>query len=687
MTDTAIGDLNSAERAVWFAYSRGAWVDLRTGKADEDRLSVAHSWPKSRVVRAEVISALLAGAAEPHRGRSAALRLRGARITGRLDLGGATLDHVLAYEYCVFEDALDLVDARTRSVRIVESALPALSGARLRAEGIIDLTGSVIEQRLSLERAAVAGELRLRRTVIGRDSAVTAVSADGLSVDGLVDCSDGFTCVGAIQLREARITGSLDLGYASLTAVGSPALRADNVVIGGRLSATGLQAVGEVRISNMRIAGWLSLIDANLRNPGDVALGAGGLSVGGGLWCGGSFVAQGQIRLVGASVGGNLSLAGAELSHPDGDALNLDRATLGDVDAARLRVRGGRVSMRNTQITGQVSLAAAHLDAGAGKTALTMDEATVMGSLDLRGLHARGELSLRTCAVSGRVSLVKAVLENESDIAMRLSRSRIAADLFCGEMTVRGTLKLTGATVGSDLLLNEVSLSSPGGVALDARNLRAGTLALLPREPIEGRVLLQDARLGRLRDDPQRWPAEPALGGLTYADLEPHLPARDRLRWLPLGSGGFQPQPYEQLANWYMANGQPAEARRVLHMKERRQRGTKPFSGRLWGFLQDATVAYGYQPWRAVIWFLGLLAAGSATYAACPPPALDPAQAPHFNPVFYTLDLLLPVIDLGQKHAYNPSGAEQWVSYVLIAAGWVLATTIAAGAARTLNRG
>jgi hypothetical protein len=36
---------------------------------------------------------------------------------------------------------------------------------------------------------------------------------------------------------------------------------------------------------------------------------------------------------------------------------------------------------------------------------------------------------------------------------------------------------------------------------------------------------------------------------------------------------------------------------------------------------------------------------------------------------------------------FRSGGAEQWLSYVLIAAGWTLATTVAAGAARFLQRG
>ena len=54
--------------------------------------------------------------------------------------------------------------------------------------------------------------------------------------------------------------------------------------------------------------------------------------------------------------------------------------------------------------------------------------------------------------------------------------------------------------------------------------------------------------------------------------------------------------------------------------------------------------------------------------------------------MIYTLDLLLPVVDLGQKHAYNPVGIEQWLSYLLIAVGWILASTIAAGVARIIAR-
>lgn len=65
---------------------------------------------------------------------------------------------------------------------------------------------------------------------------------------------------------------------------------------------------------------------------------------------------------------------------------------------------------------------------------------------------------------------------------------------------------------------------------------------------------------------------------------------------------------------------------------------------------------------------------------------LEAAKAPPFNAVFYTLDLLVPIITFGQEPAYAPRGPGQWLSYALITAGWILATTVTAGVSRTLNR-
>ena len=52
-----------------------------------------------------------------------------------------------------------------------------------------------------------------------------------------------------------------------------------------------------------------------------------------------------------------------------------------------------------------------------------------------------------------------------------------------------------------------------------------------------------------------------------------------------------------------------------------------------------------------------------------------------------TRDLLLPVVSYGQQSAFQPTGAHQWLSYELITADWILATTVVAGLSRALYRG
>jgi hypothetical protein len=689
-------DLSAAEQLIWHAFANGTWVDLRCGDPRLDDPRTARRWPASRTVRAKVIAALLLGAIEPEPGHLPAVRLRGVRITGRLDLMGATISCSLVCEYCQFDDAPRLTEAVTRTVRIVDSALPGLNAARLRADGIINLHRSVVRGLLILDRARVTGELFLRNVTIGEiparadqspgagPAAGVALAADGLVVDGDVDIS-GATCLGSVRLRGARVSGWMNASGTRFGCADGPALDADNAVIGGSFTGRQLTSTGRIKFQHARIGGHLQLVGARLRCAGDWALAAGGVTVDGGVWCSEGFTADGEIRLIGATLKSNLTLAGALLANPGGTALNLDSALLGDLDGAGLVVSAGQLRLVGTQVSGRVKLDGAEFSGSEGKPALIADGLTVGKSLGLGGIRVSGEVSAYGSRVGGRIVLSGASVVNPGGTALNLAQAE-ATDLLCDDMSAVGTVLLTGATVGRQLRMARVRLTSQGSIALDARAIRALELSLLPAEPITGDVLLSHSRLGMLRDDQAGRSSPVQLDGLVYDVLAPQLPARHRLRWLTDGMSGHQPQPFEQLAALYTSIGQPAEARRVLYAKERHQRTAKNAAGRLWSMIQDVTVGYGFQPWRAAAWFAALLAVGSVVFAVSPPHVLSPGTAPHFNPVAYSLDLLLPLVDLGQKHAVDPAGADQWFSYLLIAAGWILATAIAAAAARIIRR-
>jgi hypothetical protein len=671
--------LNEAEERLWAAFPRGEWVDVRTEDPDGER-----------VVRAEVIAALLLGAVPPDPGKRPGVRLRGARVEGRLDLIAAEMPYPLVCEYCDFAEPVRLVEATTRTVRLVRSTLHSLNAARLGMDGILNLHLSTVREGIRLDRARINGEVSLRGASIGPGGDGVAVAATGLVVDGDLEAGEGFRADGSVLLRGARIEGRLSLGDAAIEGAreGQAGLSLSRATIGGGLDATGLTVRGETSMRNTRVMGQVQLDSAALRNPGGLALHAGGLTVEGPFFARRGFTAEGQMRLPGAQIRTFLNLTGASVSAPGAQALWLDQVAVNDLTATELTVTGGKVSLTGARVGNDLTLAGADLDAGTGpeRIALDADKISVGGTWDCTGLRARGEVRAVLAKVTGRLVLIDARLENARRTCLQLSRAEIGADVLGRDMTAAGRIKLPRGRVGHRLDLRRIRLANPGSVAFDGWGLQVGEFSLLPSQPIEGRVVLHHARIGVLHDDPRTWPDELTLDGAVYESLEPRLPARERLRWLALAPGGHHPQPYERLAAHYTALGQPAEARRVLLAKERlTRRGGTP-AGRLWGLLQDATVGYGYQPWRAVLWLALLVTAGAVVYGTHPPAPLKPGEAPHFNSVVYALDLLLPLVDLGQERAYNPAGGYQWLSFALVAAGWILVTVIAAAVARVLSR-
>ncbi|WP_010311708.1 hypothetical protein [Saccharopolyspora spinosa] len=82
-----------------------------------------------------------------------------------------------------------------------------------------------------------------------------------------------------------------------------------------------------------------------------------------------------------------------------------------------------------------------------------------------------------------------------------------------------------------------------------------------------------------------------------------------------------------------------------------------------------------------------LFATGGTTWFAFHPlTPINEQDHPVWNPLLYTLDQMLPVVTLGHDDMWQARGASQWVTVVLIAVGWTLATTVAAGISRGLHR-
>jgi len=283
--------------------------------------------------------------------------------------------------------------------------------------------------------------------------------------------------------------------------------------------------------------------------------------------------------------------------------------------------------------------------------------------------------------------------------------------------SVRSSLDLRAAAIGRDLLC-VAGFSASGGVrlrrtdvqksvqfvdatlvgrpdagyarfALNAYGLATGELLLRLAAPPGGTVALAQAKVGTFDDSPNLWAAERLeLDGFSYDQLRDirAVDIRTRLTWLNRACKAYTPGPYEQLAAAYRNAGDTESAQQVQLARNTRRYATADPLERAWGWLQRWTVGFGYQPWLAVCWLMVFALLGGWWFAGHPPTPVDNGQNPVFSPWLFALDTLLPIVNLGQDGYWRLAGASQWVAAGLVAVGWILTTTVAAGAARILKR-
>ncbi|MFF3891285.1 hypothetical protein [Streptomyces sp. NPDC001914] len=309
----------------------------------------------------------------------------------------------------------------------------------------------------------------------------------------------------------------------------------------------------------------------------------------------------------------------------------------------------------------------------------------VDGAVQGRGLEASGAVYLRDARVAHAVRFDGASVGGIDATGLSCGRGFYADWGFHS----RGQILLRGAAVESVVTFHDATLNGPHGELILSR-LRTSRLRLGLRAAPAGRIVLRDAQVGALVDDTASWPTEGQLDieGLVYKRLGSATPlsVKDRLTWLALdreaGVGVF-----EQLAASYQAAGDERAARTVRHARERHLRRGDRLTGRMWGALQDVLFGYGYAPRRALLWLVALVAAGSAWFSVHTPAPVGGSGQRDFDPVLYCMDLLIPVVSLGYRSAFDPVGWDKAVAVFLIVSGWVLATAVVSGASRMLSRG
>jgi hypothetical protein len=440
-----------------------------------------------------------------------------------------------------------------------------------------------------------------------------------------------------ILLHGARIDGDLDLQFAkidvplffakcafaasiyltqaelqSLTLLGTHTAKisASNLKLEGAvLLRNGFRAQGEVSLMGASIGGSLNCTNAQFLNAGGTAVSADGAKVGGAVFLCDGFKAEGEVRLVGASIDGYLDCVSGQFSNQGGKALNMDGLKVqGSVCLGKGFKAEGEVRLRSASIGGNLDCENGRFS-NPGNDALSADMVKVEGAVFLRdGFKADGKVRLLGASIRGGIDCTKGECANAGNVALDMDGLKVeGAVFFRNGFKAEGIISLAGTEIGKHL--QWWGVRNPEKAKLDLRSVKANTLF----------------------DEKASWPpaGQLHLQGFVYDKLDHHAPAsaHDRIDWLnrnnenpedlpkgatPSEKRAFFAQPYQQLASVLRNAGQEDEADEILIEKNKRvAQWTRKGSANWWWYrVIGPPIKYGYRPMVTFKWSLAIILLG-----------------------------------------------------------------------------
>jgi len=175
-------------------------------------------------IRADVLRRLLLSDTDLH---DKGLRLRGARITGSLDLQGCDCRRDLSLSQCILEGPLNLVNATLRGLHISGCVMAGLSADNASFSGSVYIrAGSEVHGEMSLSGARISGDLQICDATLSSPDH-DAIFAPSLRVEGSVflgnypysDTTTYLHATGMLFFSSARVDHDFFLTNTSITLV------------------------------------------------------------------------------------------------------------------------------------------------------------------------------------------------------------------------------------------------------------------------------------------------------------------------------------------------------------------------------------------------------------------------------------------------------------------------------------
>lgn len=627
-----------------------------------------------------------------------ASRILGAVIADRVEVAGNLLIGETDIAGAVQARAAMIGGAFALESNVVGGGGVAIHAAGMRVAGPMVLRRSTFRGAVSLHRVRLGGGLQ------AEDATFDSESVRALDLTGA-------TCSGDLVVERARIDGGLVLAGAHVEGH----ILARSIVAGDAgCDASACVVARGITLSGARLAGVLTLAGAHVGN--DIA--AAGIEIHGGTTSIRVRLARvgGSIDLEAAKLVGTVELAAADIA---GDVRLASARLFGAnaaVDAASARI-GGDMWMTRAVVQGHIGLAACHI---AGRLVLSAASLKVDRgvSLDATGAHVgRGiELDGGLHAVGG-VVLDHVRVETA---AVALSGSQIASIVQAGPLTTALASSAEPRRAGAAASRRWHAHLDDDSLAVSLVGARIARLVMPDRaeQRPRGIVDLSQASVGDYVDYAAAWPPPQGgarapngrrkadhlvLDGFTYAHLAHpsgeavavslfvgETSTRDdtgaaRIAWLETQAQDQLAHrvaigPWRQLAARLAAQGHSDAAREVTIAGKRRQRkaATTGTAQRWASRLDDALTQFGYAPWRPFALLLAVLAGfallfGWAERQCAGPPCEDGGAfvavgdaraAPPFRALGYSLDALVPLLDLGYTRHWRAN--PEWRPFVVV---------------------
>ncbi len=494
------------------------------------------------------------------------------------------------------------------------------------------------------------------------------IHVKGARIDGELDLSyasisfpldfEKSAFAGGINLQYAEIRGLFLIGTHTGPIYGDGLKAKGNVFL-----REGFKAEGEVRLLGATIGGSLDCAGGQFVNKGGYALNPNGMKVEGNVFLNYGFKAEGEVNLVGATIGRNLDCAAGQFLNSAGYALNADGVNVeGPVFLRNGFKAEGEVNLLGATIGGNLECDGSQF-INKGATALDANRLKIEGNVFLRnGFKAEGEVNLLGATVGVDLDCAGGKFINKGANALSANGMKVKGHVYLRNgFQAEGVVDLRITTIDGGLQWRDVN--SPEGVTLDLRS----------------------ASIGVLWDDKDSWPEKDRLflHGLVYNEIYADSPrtAEDRIDWLRR-QPDFRPQPYEQLAAVLRKSGQDGDAKKILIAKnEDRAKLTKlTWSEKCWYRVLGPMIGYGYRPlnalWGVLLFVaLGWVLFGSGYWGGLVTPQSESAYVkrsvstpeasaegrelsdvyPRFNFLVYSVDTFVPLIDLHQAKYWLPN--------------------------------